>query len=74
MQLADDNGEENEEGEETQEVITTEDYENIITSEALANGETQVIETEDGPIHLMKVKIPNDEGVEEDAWVKIVHE
>lgn len=55
-------------------MITTEDYESIITSEALANGETQVIETEDGPIHLMKVKIPNEDGVEEDAWVKIVHE
>lgn len=58
----------------TQEVITAEDYETLITSDVLAKGETQVIETEDGPIHLVKVKLPNEDGVEEDAWVKIVHE
>lgn len=65
---------EDNDGEEGQELIAGEDYESIITSEALANGETQIIETEDGPIHLMKVKIPNEDGEEEDAWVKIVHE
>lgn len=55
-------------------MITAEDYETLITSDVLAKGETQVIETEDGPIHLVKVKLPNEDGVEEDAWVKIVHE
>lgn len=53
---------------------TDEDYEELITSDALANGETQIIETPDGPIQLVKVRIPNENGEEEEAWIKIVPE
>lgn len=67
--------EEAEDGEgEQQHIITSDEYEEIITSDALANGETQIIETPDGPIQLVKVRIPNENGEEEDAWIKIVPE
>ncbi|KAJ8925134.1 hypothetical protein NQ315_001316 [Exocentrus adspersus] len=51
-----------------------EDYEEIITADALAQGETQIIETPEGPIQLVKVRIPNENGEEEEAWIKIVPE
>lgn len=66
-----------EEGEtESQQILSTsgEDYEEIISSDALANGETQIIDTPNGPVQLVKVRIPNENGEEEDAWIKIVPE
>ncbi|CAG9858608.1 unnamed protein product [Phyllotreta striolata] len=69
---------ENEEIEEMEQVVaeqTDEDYEEeIITSDALANGETQIIETSEGPMQLIKVRIPKENGEEEEAWIKIVPE
>lgn len=62
------------EGGETQQILTTSEYEGIISSDALVNGETQIIQTKDGPIQLVQVRIPNDNGEEEDAWLKIVPE
>lgn len=62
---------------EIEQVVTgtmDEDYEEIITSEALAGGETQIVETPDGPVQLVKVRIPNENGEEEEAWIKIVSE
>ncbi|XP_056642523.1 zinc finger protein 436-like isoform X2 [Diorhabda sublineata] len=53
---------------------TDDDCEEIISSDALASGETQIIETPDGPIQLVKVRIPNENGEEEEAWIKIVPE
>lgn len=50
------------------------EYDEVITSEVIANGETQIIETPDGPVQLVKVKIPNENGEEEEAWIKIVSE
>lgn len=44
----------------------------LITNEAMVNGETQIIETKDGPIQLVQIRIPNDNGEEENAWLKIV--
>lgn len=79
IQFEEDDGEveemeEGEDGEQTQHILTSEEYEGLITSEALANGETQIIQTKDGPIQLVQVRIPNDNGEEEDAWLKIVPE
>lgn len=48
------------------------DYEEIITGETLTGGETQFIETPDGPVQLVKVRIPNENGEEEEAWIKIL--
>lgn len=50
------------------------DYEEIISADALSNSETQVIETPEGQVQLVKVKIPNENGEEEEAWIKIVPE
>ncbi|KAG5892928.1 hypothetical protein JTB14_006242 [Gonioctena quinquepunctata] len=50
------------------------DYEEIISSDVLENGETQIIDTPDGPVQLVKVRIPNENGEEEEAWIKIVPE
>lgn len=50
------------------------DYEEIIPGEALAGGETQIIDTPDGPVQLVKVRIPNESGEEEEAWIKILPE
>lgn len=50
------------------------DYEEIITSEALASGQTQLLQTPDGPVQLVKVRIPNENGEEEEAWIKILPE
>lgn len=57
-------------------VIETEngDYEEILSSEALTSTETQIIDTPDGPVQLVKVRIPNENGEEEEAWIKIVPE
>lgn len=55
-------------------ITTTEDYEGIITQEALAEGQTQIIQTKEGPVQLVAVRIPNDKGEEEEAWIKIVPE
>lgn len=66
--------EEGEDGEQVQQILTAEDYEGIITSQALANGETQIIQTKDGPIQIVQVRIPNVNGEEEEAWLKIVPE
>ncbi|XP_050300785.1 zinc finger protein ZFP2-like isoform X2 [Anthonomus grandis grandis] len=66
--------------EETEEVVDelgqavtneNEDFEEVFTSETIAASETQIIETEDGPVQLVKVKIPNENGEEEEAWIKI---
>lgn len=69
----DDNGEVIDE---IEQVVGTEEaeYEEILTSEALTSSETQIIDTPDGPIQLVKVKIPNEHGEEEEAWIKIVPE
>jgi KRAB domain-containing zinc finger protein len=45
-----------------------------ITGETLAESETQIIETPDGPVQLVRVRIPNEHGEEEEAWIKIVPE
>ncbi|XP_063930898.1 zinc finger protein 354A-like isoform X2 [Zophobas morio] len=45
-----------------------------ITGETLAESETQIIETPDGPVQLVRVRIPNENGEEEEAWIKIVPE
>lgn len=50
------------------------DYEQIITNEALAAGQTQLLQTPDGPVQLVKVRIPNENGEEEEAWIKILPE
>lgn len=72
LQYADD--EEEEEVEEVegveQQVMSSNEYEGI--SEAFVNGETQIIQTKDGPIQLVQVRIPNDNGEEENAWIKIL--
>lgn len=53
-----------------QQVLSASEYEGI--SEAFVNGETQIIQTKDGPIQLVQVCIPNDNGEDENAWLKIV--
>lgn len=53
-----------------QQVLSASEYEGI--SEAFVNGETQIIQTKDGPIQLVQVRIPNDSGGEENAWIKII--
>ncbi|XP_017770219.1 PREDICTED: zinc finger protein 37-like isoform X2 [Nicrophorus vespilloides] len=61
------------EGEEGEHILaTTEDYEGLLTEEAIANGQTQIIHTKDGPIQLVAVRIPNEKGEEEEAWIKIL--
>lgn len=80
ISFAEAGSEEENEGEiidEIEQVVTgqvDEDYEEIITSDALSQGETQIIETSEGPIQLVKVRIPNENGEEEEAWIKIVPE
>lgn len=66
--------EEGEDGEGAQVITSAEDYEKILTSAALANGETQIIQTKDGPVQFVQVRIPNGNGEEEDAWLRIVPE
>lgn len=61
-------------GEGSQVLASAEDYEKLITSAALANGETQIIQTKDGPVQFVQVRIPNSNGEEEDAWLRIVPE
>lgn len=60
---------------EIEQVISTEDgeYEEILSTEAISASDTQIIETPDGPIQLVKVKI-NEDGEEKEAWIKIVPE
>ncbi|XP_076271793.1 uncharacterized protein LOC143203501 [Rhynchophorus ferrugineus] len=50
------------------------DYDEILTTEALSSSETQIIQTPEGPIQLVKVKIPQENGEEEEAWIKIIPE
>ncbi|XP_049819441.1 zinc finger protein ZFP2-like isoform X2 [Aethina tumida] len=75
---ASDEEENNDDGEivdEIEQVVIGEgDYEEIINGHALASGETQIIETPDGPVQLVKVRIPNENGEEEETWIKIVPE
>ncbi|XP_060535183.1 zinc finger protein 37-like [Cylas formicarius] len=61
---------------EIQQVVNDADGEfaEIITSESLAGTETELIDTPEGPIQLVKVRIPNENGEEEEAWIKIVPE
>lgn len=56
--------------------VNTEDgiYEEILSSEALAGSETQILDTPDGPIQLVKVRIANEHGEEEETWIKIFPE
>ncbi|CAG9836648.1 unnamed protein product [Diabrotica balteata] len=49
-----------------------EECEEILTSDALATGETQIIETSEGPIQLVKVRIHQGDGEEKEAWIRIV--
>ncbi|KAF5277010.1 hypothetical protein FQR65_LT16089 [Abscondita terminalis] len=59
--------------EEGQQVVSgTDDIEEMIVNGNILNGKTQVIETPDGPIHYVHVRIPNDNGEDEEAWLKIV--
>lgn len=43
-----------------------------ITAETLAESETQIVQTAEGPVQLVRVRIPNDDGEEEEAWIRIV--
>ncbi|XP_023029686.2 uncharacterized protein [Leptinotarsa decemlineata] len=70
----DDQGEVVEEVEQVAEGQETFDYSEIFTSDILDGSETQIIETSEGPIQLVKVRIPNENGEEEEAWVKILSE
>ncbi|KAH1002209.1 hypothetical protein HUJ04_008320 [Dendroctonus ponderosae] len=56
--------------------VGTEDgiYEEILSTEALATNETQILQTPDGPIQLVKVRIANENGEEEETWIKIFAE
>ncbi|KAK9694797.1 Zinc finger, C2H2 type [Popillia japonica] len=81
IQFAEDDGDgeemeeaEDGDGEGSQVLASAEDYEKLITSAALANGETQIIQTKDGPVQFVQVRIPNSNGEEEDAWLRIVPE
>ncbi|XP_066156716.1 zinc finger protein ZFP2-like [Euwallacea fornicatus] len=58
---------------EIEQVMATEDgeYEEILSTEPIAASDTQIIETEEGPVQLVKVKI-TENGREEEAWIKIV--
>ncbi|CAG9769877.1 unnamed protein product [Ceutorhynchus assimilis] len=50
-------------------------YGDILTTEisnVISTNETQIIDTPDGPIQLVKVKIPNENNEIEEAWIKIV--
>ncbi|XP_050506655.1 zinc finger protein 286A-like isoform X2 [Diabrotica virgifera virgifera] len=51
-----------------------EECEEILTSDALTTGETQIIETSEGPIQLVKVRIHQGDGEEKEAWIRIVPE
>ncbi|KAF5299695.1 hypothetical protein FQA39_LY11490 [Lamprigera yunnana] len=53
-------------------VTADEDLEEMIADGNVLNGKTQVIDTPNGPIHFVHVRIPNDSGEEEEAWLKIV--
>ncbi|GJQ84223.1 hypothetical protein Trydic_g2891 [Trypoxylus dichotomus] len=79
IQFAEEDGdveeiEETEDGESAQVLTSAEDYRKIITDAALANGETEIIQTKDGPVQFVQVRIPNGNGGEEDAWLRIVPE
>ncbi|VEN59136.1 unnamed protein product [Callosobruchus maculatus] len=50
------------------------EYDELITGDSITCEETQIIDTPDGPVQLVKVRIPNENGEEEEAWVKIVPE
>lgn len=43
-----------------------------MNSNNLISGKTQVIQGPDGPIQYVQIRIPNENGEEEDAWLKIV--
>ncbi|KAK4873220.1 hypothetical protein RN001_015249 [Aquatica leii] len=58
--------------EDGQHMVAGDDIEEMIANGNVLNGKTQVIETPDGPIHYVHVRIPNDHGEEEEAWLKIV--
>lgn len=44
----------------------------MITSDSLVTGKSQVLQSPDGPIQFVQVRIPNENGEEEEAWLKIV--
>lgn len=49
------------------------EYEEVVT-DALVEGDTQTIHTSTGPIQLVQIRLPAEDGEEgEEAWVKIVH-
>lgn len=52
----------------------TGDYEEIIQSSLLSQGETQIVQTEEGPMQLVRVRIPDENGGEQEAWVKLMPE
>ncbi|KAL3284738.1 hypothetical protein HHI36_018883 [Cryptolaemus montrouzieri] len=54
--------------------IVADEYEEIVAGNVLADGETQIVQTDEGPMQLVKVRIPDDNGGEQEAWVKIVPE
>ncbi|KAK5640574.1 hypothetical protein RI129_011385 [Pyrocoelia pectoralis] len=58
----------------TELVTAAEDIEEMIANGSILNGKTQIIDTPDGPIHYVHVRIPKDNGEDEEAWLKIVRE
>ncbi|XP_044766227.1 zinc finger protein 616-like isoform X2 [Coccinella septempunctata] len=52
----------------------TGDLEEIIQGSILSEGETQIVQTEEGPMQLVKVRIPDENGGEQEAWVKLMSE
>ncbi|CAH1170260.1 unnamed protein product [Phaedon cochleariae] len=60
-QIVDENGDE-------------EEYEEVITGDTLSESDTQIIDTPEWPVQLVKVRIPNENGEEEEAWIKIMQE
>lgn len=53
---------------------TTGEYEEIIQGGLLSDGETQIVQTDEGPMQLVKVRIPDENGGEQEAWVKLMPE
>lgn len=77
MEFAEQDDDESEE----HQIITTQailnengEYEEVVT-DALVDGDSHTIQTSNGPVQLVHIRIPSADGEqEEDAWVKIVSE
>ncbi|XP_018333812.1 endothelial zinc finger protein induced by tumor necrosis factor alpha [Agrilus planipennis] len=61
-----------EDNSDSHQVLGPEEYQEI-TEDMFSSSRSQIIQTSSGPVQLVKVRIPNESGEEEEAWIKIVN-